>query len=425
MAAPVRTASEYLTQAILWLNDNENKSPLLTVCACWLLAAKVRERGEKDFTAATDGVNVWINPTWFASMSVKDRAFVFAHEAEHGILRHLPQLRCLLGDSIKSTVGQLSNIAQDGWINHDLGKAFGENGNAYVPAIGGVFVNGKRGDGKPWFNDVDAFDPDEHDWYWLYQRVNRAGDKSAGKGGFGEGSDLEQPGEGGAEGDAAEIEAMAEQMASRAVAQAAARIQQMQSGGQGAGGGWLGRLLQSAAEPVYDWRSELWQAATSRLPQEHSYRRINKSYASIGACVGTISRPGIGPIVVAMDTSGSITEEMLAQPVAEVGAIMRDIRPEKIYQLWADAEIANVQILEPDMPLSPEPRGGGGTDFAPVFKWVEENTEGDVCMLIYFTDLYADYSHLVEPEYPVIWAALPGSNPNPPPFGKVIKIGWK
>ena len=87
MAAPVRTASEYLTQAILWLNDNENKSPLLTVCACWLLASKVRERSEKDFTAATDGVNVWINPTWFASMSVKDRAFVFAHEAEHGILR--------------------------------------------------------------------------------------------------------------------------------------------------------------------------------------------------------------------------------------------------------------------------------------------------------------------------------------------------
>ena len=53
----------------------------------------------------------------------------------------------------------------------------------------------------------------------------------------------------------------------------------------------------------------------------------------------------------------------------------------------------------------------------------EENTQpGEVALLIYFTDLYADYSNLQDPGYPCIWFALPGANPADPPFGKVIRM---
>lgn len=38
------------------------------------------------------------------------------------------------------------------------------------------------------------------------------------------------------------------------------------------------------------------------------------------------------------------------------------------------------------LPIHLEPRGGGGTDFCPVFEWVEENQIDAVC-LIYLTDL--------------------------------------
>ena len=92
----MRTANEYLTQSILWLGDNEKKSLLFSVALCWLLGAKVVEDKSKGMTAATDGVQLRINPDWLQKANVKDRAFLFVHETEHAILRHSQQLRCLL-----------------------------------------------------------------------------------------------------------------------------------------------------------------------------------------------------------------------------------------------------------------------------------------------------------------------------------------
>lgn len=415
--AVVRTASEYRTQAILWINDIEKTSALLSVCACWILAAKVTSRDKEGFTAATDGVSVLLNPTWFSTMSVKERAFVFCHEAMHGILRHIPQMRSILGDQIKGRVAKMTNIAQDAWINYVIGKVFGKDGEYFRPSFGGVhydskFKHPKTGKMVPLFKDADQFNPDDHDWYWLYQRLNREGADGQGEGIEG-GGDLE-PGD-----EDSDIEA--ETQAARAVTQAAVRASQLQAGNTG---GWLERLLGAATQPVHNWKNELWQAANACIPSEYSFRRINKTYACIGATVGTISRPGMGPVAVFMDTSGSITEEMLAQPIAEVSAIIKDLRPERVYQLWVDAEVAHVQVFEPDLPLDPEPKGGGGTDFAPAFKWIEENVPEPLSLAVYFTDLYADYSNLVAPPYPVIWAVLKGGREDPPPFGKVIRIGW-
>lgn len=414
-----RTGKEYLTQAILHLSDNEKQSTLFSVAICWLLGVHVKEDKSPNMTAATDGTTLYVNPDWLSKANVKDRAFLFVHETEHAILRHSQQMKCLLGSNFKSRTGKLANMAMDGWINHDVGRAFGGDSGIYKPTSlgGGVYLDSKMDDGTPLFRDVHEFNPDEHDWYWLYQRLNaKAADEGDGDGGFGDGTDLM---DGDGTGDS-EQESKAEQRAARALAQGLARAASTTSGN---GGGWLERLANGANKPVHDWRSELWQAATSSIPQEYSFRKLNKSYSALGACVGTVSRPGLSAIVCAMDTSGSISEEMLAQPIAEVSSICRDLKPEKVYQLWVDAAVAHVQVLEPGQPLSPEPKGGGGTDFRPAFDWTEENTQpGEVALLIYFTDLYADYSQLVEPPYPCIWFAMPGANPTDPPFGKVIRM---
>lgn len=413
-----KTAKEYLTQAVLHLSSNENKSTLFSVAICWLLGVHVKEDPDPNFTAGTDGTTLYVGTKWLSKASVEDRAFVFVHETEHAILRHAQQMRCLLGDKVKSRTGKLANMAMDAWINYDVGRAFGgDSGNVYKPTTlgGGVFLDSRMPDGTPMFRDVHEFNPDEHDWYWLYQRLNQgASDSGDGEGGFGDGTDLRE-----ASGDP-EQESKAEQHAARAVAQGMARAASTQ---HGKGGGWLDRLAGGGHKPVHDWRSELWQAATSSIPQEYSFRKLNKSYSALGACVGTVSRPGLSAIVCAMDTSGSISEEMLAQPIAEVTAICLDLKPEKVYQLWVDAAVAHVQVLEPGQPLSPEPKGGGGTDFRPAFDWTDENTQpGEVALLIYFTDLYADYSNLEEPPYPTIWVCFPGGNAVDPPFGKVIRL---
>ena len=45
--------------------------------------------------------------------------------------------------------------------------------------------------------------------------------------------------------------------------------------------------------------------------------------------------------------------------------------------------------------------GGGGTDFRPVFDWVEHENRSPN-MLVYFTDAEGDFPKL-PPNYPVIW----------------------
>lgn len=426
------SASDYLSQAIIYLANHEKKSPLLTISICWLLQANCYERNT-DLTASTDGLGVYINTDWFAQMNVEERAFVFTHESMHAIYRHVQQVKMLIGPDAKSHTWRKSNIAMDVLINKVVGDAFvgvtstkGSNGSApFKPReanVGGVFIDTmvqtSTGKKVPLVDEASKFDPDEHDWYWIFQRLYEEAGDGDGEGGFGDGDDI-HPGDGGEAGDNA-----AEIAAGRALSQAAARL--AAAGNQcGNGGGWLDRLLQRVATPVHDWKNELQLAVTSCIPQNYSFRRINKTYAALGACVGTISSPGCGPIFVCIDTSGSISEEMLVQPINETEAILKQMQPERIYQIWCDAEVANVQVLEPDQPLDPKPAGGGGTDFKPAFDWIEKHraeTGEEPAACLFFTDGYGGHTPHI-PDYPVVWVVCPGGAANETfPFGKVIRL---
>jgi predicted metal-dependent peptidase len=46
--------------------------------------------------------------------------------------------------------------------------------------------------------------------------------------------------------------------------------------------------------------------------------------------------------------------------------------------------------------------GGGGTDFRPVFRYIDEHSELDPSLLIFFTDGYGTYPER-PPAYPVMW----------------------
>lgn len=399
MSKTTKTPAEYLTQAILWLQTKEKGNALISVLICWLMQTRCRG-GSK--TAHTDGANVWINEAWFAGMPVQERAFIFAHEAMHGVLRHVAQMKVLFGkpDGKSSGLWRRSNIANDAWINTVLEQALG------FRLSDGVYPDTKLPDGKPLFNDVGGFNPDEHDWLWLFQRIN----KDASGEGAGSGDDL-------IEGDEAD-DIEADLRAGRAIAQGAARSSQQ----RGTGGGWLDRLLGSVSQPVQDWKSQLWDIVTSSIPADWSMRRVNKTYACAGGLVGTVSHPGMGVLVVATDTSGSMTDEILAQPVAEVNAMLPQLNPEKLYQLWVDADVANVQEIEQHGAFTPEPRGGGGTSFIPAFDWVRDNVAEGVGCMIYFTDGYGDWDNVEPPSYPVVWFIVAGGTDEDPPFGRVIRM---
>jgi len=125
----------------------------------------------------------------------------------------------------------------------------------------------------------------------------------------------------------------------------------------------------------------------------------------------------MGEIVIAVDTSGSIGKRELEQFAGEISAISEEAQPEAIHVVYCDAAVQSAQEFRPSEPVQLEPKGGGGTDFRPVFEWVGKNDIAPVCF-IYLTDLCCDL-YPEATEYPVLWVT---DSRRKAPFGETIRI---
>lgn len=120
-----------------------------------------------------------------------------------------------------------------------------------------------------------------------------------------------------------------------------------------------------------------------------------------------------GNLVVAVDTSGSCSGAVAQRFLGETLQVLESLRGRwrgKLALLQCDSKIQSARVLE-DLELDPEGlaecsifRGGGGTDFHPVFRWVKkwrEETGEDVLGLLLFTDGWGDFPRRA-PGYPVV-----------------------
>ncbi len=124
--------------------------------------------------------------------------------------------------------------------------------------------------------------------------------------------------------------------------------------------------------------------------------------------------------MITVDTSGSIGRLELEQFAGEISAICEEAQPEAIHVVYCDAAVQSAQEFGPSDPIRLEPRGGGGTDFRPVFEWVAEN-DITPARLIYLTDLCCD-SYSEVPQYPVLWVT---DSRRAAPFGETIRITFE
>lgn len=167
-------------------------------------------------------------------------------------------------------------------------------------------------------------------------------------------------------------------------------------------GGELARLVDHLLEPDLPWRMLLARYMTQVARDDYSYLR--PSGRREGPAVYPSLRSAQVDVVVAVDTSGSIREEDLREFVAEVDALKGQLRA-RLTLLACDADLAadGPWQFEPweEFRLPREFRGGGGTSFVPVFRYVEQRgTPPD--LLVYFTDAEGTFP-TSEPPYPVIW----------------------
>jgi predicted metal-dependent peptidase len=145
--------------------------------------------------------------------------------------------------------------------------------------------------------------------------------------------------------------------------------------------------------------------------------RPNRRHIWSGLYLPGVVREGTGEIAIAVDCSGSVNARQLRLFEAEIRSILEGQRPERVHVLYFDAEVHKVDTYTAGEMLHLDPVGGGGTDFAPCFDWLNEHGIHPQTM-VFLTDLYGSFPESA-PDYPVIWASTGSRHA---PFGSVIPM---
>lgn len=173
----------------------------------------------------------------------------------------------------------------------------------------------------------------------------------------------------------------------------------------------LERLVKGRLRPQVDWRAALASfAVPSRA--DYSWRPDRRAWPSL--YLPDLEGEAVHDLVVAVDTSGSVSQEELDAFAAELRGILASYPEVVVHVLACDAAVhsfTTVRFSEgdpfPEIPLL----GGGGTDFRPVFEEVRKRVPAPAG-LVYLTDGCGAYPER-SPAYPVLWVLTP-SHAEPP-----------
>lgn len=367
-------------------------------------------------TAQTDGRKVLFNPDYCEKLTDPELAWLYAHEIAHPALGHLWRMEGM--DPRKA------NIAADYVVNemlHSIIHSQAGNSNR-LRMIKGALLDSKYFGlsmeeiyhllpDQPTEDPIGTFTkpaPDEPD-----QEENDSEQDGEG--------DQDQDGQDGKGNTPKPISTPSlEQEWKNAAVQAATVARTMACGQQLPAA--IQSIIATLIEPAVPWQDLLRQFASKICRDDYSFRRPNRRYAHLGFMLPTLRSEGLGTIVVAVDTSGSISSnrELLNAFLSELQSILDTTSPEALHLLDCDATVnAHYEFHTGDDLRETPFLGGGGTRFEPVFEWLEENHVEPDC-LIYFTDLYGSFP-VNPPPFPVLWLNY-GNPGNKAPFGETIPV---
>lgn len=161
-------------------------------------------------------------------------------------------------------------------------------------------------------------------------------------------------------------------------------------------------------------------------PTDYTWTRPNrKMLAATGYYMPGMDNQNTAPIILAIDTSGSVTQDMLNEFAAHATHIMQELRPQALHVIYCDAQInGTVSFTPDDGPVRLTMMGGGGTAFQPVFDYIAEHPGeyADASCLVYLTDADGDNATLTNtPNIPTMWGIVPGWG-RALPFGETVKL---
>lgn len=212
----------------------------------------------------------------------------------------------------------------------------------------------------------------------------------------------------------------------------AAMIQAAQAVGAGKVPAGIRRMIEELTNPKLDWRSLLDAQIRSTVKDDYTFQRLSRRTMALNAA-GEHGDGGFGyrvpllpaqdvlntiKIAVAIDTSGSMTEEMLRDFLSETYGIMVTFPSFEVHLFTFDTEIYEPKTFTPenideikDYPM----KGGGGTMFEACWEYMKrEGIEPE--RFIMFTDGYPGGTW-GDPNYCDTLFVIHGDHSRTAPFG--------
>ena len=324
-------------------------------------------------TACTNGESIRYNPKWWGKLPFKERCGVLCHEVLHVAMRHAERARGYEHDR--------ANMAMDYAIN---------------PLVPYPLPTGHLRD-----EDFDG-----KTWEWIYDHLppgNKCSGNGMGKDNDPGGCGAVVPGTG--NGDARMRQHVA---AASAIAQQMGRMPAN-----------MARALGLSNSNRVPWEAHLDKFLHELLESKYDWCYPEEDHVFHGVFVPKLTQePKVGYLVFAIDTSGSIDDKALSRFASEVMAACAAYQPARVRIMFADAEVAaDYDESQDDLErILRKPKGGGGTDFRPVFRKLRDDQPDG---LVYLTDLYGTFPDRA-PEYPVLWVT--DMKQEDPPWGEKITM---
>jgi len=359
-------------------------------------------------TAATDGRKFYYNSRFIMMLKgEKEVEFLFGHEVLHAVYEHI-------GRRVDNDhQAQLSNIAADYCVNGDLvqhkigemittvpclheTKYYGWN---YEKVYEDLYENAEKID----VSDLVEQLLDEH----LENEESTTSDGPEGNDGKGEGEE----GKGKPKLSKEELQEIKDEL-KEAVVNAAKQT------GAGNLPNNVKRIIQEITDPKMNWRELLRQQLESTQKSDYTWQRPSRRAWHMDAVLPGTDHEEMIDIVVALDMSGSISDEQARDFLSELKGITEEFNNYKIHIFSFDTDVYNPKDFTSenlDDIVEYEPQGGGGTDFACMFNYMKDN-DINPARFVVFTDGWP-FGTWGDPNYcDTVWIIHGDDNPNPP-FG--------
>lgn len=363
-----------------------------------MLASRLKhESSEKVRAYASNGVRFLYNPEFMSRRSIEEVMFILTNCVMHHVLSH--QQRRL------NRRGSLWQLATDYAINnmlHANGLRIPQGANyneEYTDMYAEEIYDLLKED---YFAHIDdAFDdenvtPNEN----LVPNASPQSDMGEESGAFSNLENIE---------DALDPETESQwQYAASVTQELAQRKSAMPSG--------LNRLSKKVKANNIDWRFELYNAINRHMRNNYAFMPPNKKHIHRGFILPSLTSDTLS-LCVAIDTSGSINDELLGAFLEEFKSIMQNFPAVQIELIIADARVHAHYTFQGGEKMDFPLKGGGGTDYRPVFDYIDAHLPMNT-MLLYFTDGDGWFPKF-PPNYEVLWAL---SREAKVPFGRPLVI---